>query len=40
MRGRLALFSLDTLVDMADRVGLRIRMIVGPRRERSADVAD
>jgi predicted XRE-type DNA-binding protein len=32
MRGRLNLFSLDSLVDMADRVGLRTRMIVTPKR--------
>jgi predicted XRE-type DNA-binding protein len=32
MRGRLNLFSLDALVDMADRVGLRTRMIVTPKR--------
>ncbi len=32
MRGRLDLFSLDALVDMADRVGLRTRMIVRPKR--------
>jgi predicted XRE-type DNA-binding protein len=32
MRGRLSLFSLDALVDMADRIGLRTRMVVGPKR--------
>ena len=32
MRGRLDLFSLDALVDMADRVGLRTRMVVRPKR--------
>ena len=32
MRGRLTLFSLDSLVDMADRVGLRTRMVVSPKR--------
>ena len=31
-RGRLDLFSLDTLVDMADRLGLRTRMVVSPKR--------
>jgi predicted XRE-type DNA-binding protein len=31
-RGRLSLFSLDALVDMADRVGLRTRMVVSPKR--------
>jgi predicted XRE-type DNA-binding protein len=32
MRGRLNLFSLDALVDMADRVGLRTRVVVRPKR--------
>jgi predicted XRE-type DNA-binding protein len=32
MRGRLNLFSLDALVDMADRVGLRTRVVVSPKR--------
>jgi predicted XRE-type DNA-binding protein len=32
MRGRLDLFSLDVLVDMADRVGLRTRMIISRKR--------
>jgi predicted XRE-type DNA-binding protein len=32
MRGRLGLFSLDALVDMADRVGLRTRMVISPKR--------
>lgn len=32
MRGRLDLFSLDALVDIADRVGLRTRMVVSPKR--------
>ena len=32
MRGRLNLFSLDALVDMADRVGLQTRMVVSPKR--------
>ena len=31
-RGRLDLFSLDALVDMADRIGLRTRMVVSPKR--------
>jgi predicted XRE-type DNA-binding protein len=31
MRGRLSLFSLDALVDMADRIGLRTRMIISPK---------
>ena len=32
MRGRLDLFSLDALVDIADRLGLRTRVIVSPKR--------
>lgn len=32
MRGRLNLFSLDALVDIADRVGLRTRVVVSPKR--------
>jgi predicted XRE-type DNA-binding protein len=32
MRGRLDLFSLDSLVDIADRLGLRTRVIVSPKR--------
>ena len=32
MRGRLDLFSLDVLVDMADHVGLRTRMVISPKR--------
>jgi predicted XRE-type DNA-binding protein len=32
MRGRLDLFSLDTLVDMADKVGLRTRLVMSPKR--------
>jgi len=32
MRGRLNLFSLDALVDIADRIGLRTRVIVSPKR--------
>lgn len=32
MRGRLNLFSLDALVDMADRVGSRTRIVVNPKR--------
>jgi predicted XRE-type DNA-binding protein len=32
IRGRLDLFSLDALVDMADRLGLRTRVIVSPKR--------
>ena len=32
MRGRLNLFSLDALVDIADRLGLRTRVVVSPKR--------
>jgi predicted XRE-type DNA-binding protein len=32
VRGHLSLFSLDALVDMADRAGLRTRMVVRPKR--------
>jgi predicted XRE-type DNA-binding protein len=32
MRGRLNLFSLDSLVDIADRIGLRTRVVVSPKR--------
>jgi len=32
MRGRLNLFSLDALVDMADRIGLQTRVVVSPKR--------
>ena len=31
-RGRLDLFSLDSLVDMADRAGLQTRVVVRPKR--------
>ena len=32
MRGRLDLFSLDSLVDMADKIGLRARLVMSPKR--------
>lgn len=32
MRGRLDLFSLDSLVNMADRAGLQTRLVVRPKR--------
>lgn len=32
MRGRLNLFSLDSLVDMADRAGLRTSLVFRPKR--------
>lgn len=32
MRGRLDLFSLDALVDMADKIGLQTRLVMSPKR--------
>ena len=32
IRGRLNLFSLDALIDMADRGGLQMRVVVSPKR--------
>ncbi len=32
MRGRLDLFSLDSLVDMGDKIGLRTRLVMSPKR--------
>lgn len=32
MRGRLDLFSLDMLVDMADRLGLQARVVIKPKK--------
>lgn len=32
MRGRLNLFSLDSLVDIADKIGLRTKIVVSPKR--------
>jgi predicted XRE-type DNA-binding protein len=32
VRGRLDLFSIDALVDMADKIGLRTRLIMIPKR--------
>jgi len=32
VRGRLTLFSLDALVDMADRAGLHTKVVVRPKR--------
>jgi predicted XRE-type DNA-binding protein len=33
VRGRLTLFSLDALVQMADRAGLHTKMVVRPKRD-------
>jgi hypothetical protein len=40
MRGRLDLFSLDVLVDMADRIGLRTRIIISRKRAARGRVAE
>ena len=34
MRGRLDLFSIDTLIDMLARLGIRARVVLSPRRRR------
>ena len=36
LRGRIDLFSTDTLVDMLARVGIGVRVVLKPRRPRSA----
>ena len=38
MRGRIDLFSIDTLIDMLARLGVRARVVLKPRR-RAAGVA-
>jgi predicted XRE-type DNA-binding protein len=35
MRGRLDLFSIDTLVDMLARLGIRATLVLHPRRRRA-----
>ena len=35
MRGRLDLFSIDTLIDMLARLGVRTRLVLQPRRRRA-----
>ena len=35
MGGRIDLFSIDTLVDMLVRLGVRIRLVLQPRRRRA-----
>jgi predicted XRE-type DNA-binding protein len=34
MRGRIDLFSIDTLIDMLARLGVRTRLVLQPRRRR------
>ena len=35
MRGRIDLFSIDTLIDMLARHGVRTRLVLQPRRRRA-----
>lgn len=35
MRGRIDLFSIDTLIDMGARLGVRTRLVLQPRRRRA-----
>ena len=35
MRGRIDLFSIDTLIDMLARLGVRTRLILQPHRRRA-----
>jgi len=35
MRGRIDLFSIDTLIDMLARLGIRTRLVLQPRRRRA-----
>ena len=35
MRGRLDLFSIETLIDMLARLGVRVRLVIRPRRRRA-----
>jgi predicted XRE-type DNA-binding protein len=35
MRGRIDLFSIDTLIDMLARLGVRTRLVLEPRRRRA-----
>ena len=39
MRGRIDLFSIDTLIDMLARLGVWTRLVLQPRRRRRAGVA-
>ena len=35
MRGRIDLFSIDTLIDMLARLGIRVQLVLHPRRRRA-----
>ena len=35
MRGRIDLFSIDTLIDMLARLGIRAKLVLRPRRRRA-----
>jgi len=35
MRGRIDLFSIDTLIDMLARLGMRTKLVLHPRRRRA-----
>ena len=35
MRGRIDLFSIDTLIDMLARLGIRVKLVLQPRRRRA-----
>ena len=35
MRGRIDLFSIDTLIDMLARLGIRVKLVLHPRRRRA-----
>jgi predicted XRE-type DNA-binding protein len=35
MRGRIDLFSIDTLIDMLARLGVRVKLVVQPHRKRA-----
>jgi len=37
VRGRIELFSLDTLVDMLTRAGIRVELLLGPGTGRQAE---
>jgi predicted XRE-type DNA-binding protein len=39
MRGRIDLFSTDTLIDMLAKLGIRAKVVLKPARRRSAGVA-
>ena len=35
MRGRIDLFSIDTLIDMLTHLGIRVKLVLHPRRRRA-----